>query len=122
MRIVSRVAVVNDGKVLLIRRFRDGTEYYVVPGGGIEEGETPEEAGVREMKEETNLVVSGLRLLWSAPQGYCFMAGSFSGEVIMGRELVENNKDGNAYSLEWVPVNEIKNMVVYPERINEFIS
>lgn len=37
--------------------------YYIFPGGGVDLGETPEEACVREMLEETNLVVSPTKML-----------------------------------------------------------
>lgn len=44
--------IVQEGKIALIKRIRDGETYYVFPGGGIEEGETPEEATKREAYEE----------------------------------------------------------------------
>ncbi len=40
----SCAAIVQGGKVTLIERKRDGSLYYLFPGGGVEEGETPEEA------------------------------------------------------------------------------
>lgn len=53
--------LVEDGKVLLVHRIKekDGIidEYYVVPGGGIEEGETLEDATKRELKEEVGIDV-----------------------------------------------------------------
>ncbi len=55
----SGVAVINKGKVLLVRReindFLGGN--YEIPGGGIEDGETFIEGATRELKEETNLDV-----------------------------------------------------------------
>ncbi|MDX1772037.1 MAG: NUDIX domain-containing protein, partial [Planococcaceae bacterium] len=42
MRIRSGAIVEIDGKIALIKRVRNNHEYYVFPGGGIEEGETPE--------------------------------------------------------------------------------
>ncbi|MGE6376002.1 NUDIX domain-containing protein [Peribacillus muralis] len=42
-------------KVAMLRRNREGTEYYVFPGGGIEKGETPETAAKREAFEELGL-------------------------------------------------------------------
>ena len=50
--------VVHDGRVLLIRRGKEPLRgRWVVPGGTVELGETLEEALVREVREETGLVV-----------------------------------------------------------------
>lgn len=59
-RIKERAAVliVDDGRVLLMHRLRKGEEYYVVPGGDAEPIETPEEAAIREAKEETGFDIA----------------------------------------------------------------
>jgi len=49
--------LIEKEKVFLIHRQKEGCEYYVLPGGSIEEGETPEAACIREAKEETSLQV-----------------------------------------------------------------
>jgi 8-oxo-dGTP pyrophosphatase MutT (NUDIX family) len=56
--------VIRAGIVLLttlgvaaIERVRDGITYYVLPGGQLEDGETPPEAAVRESHEELGLIV-----------------------------------------------------------------
>ena len=54
----AAVIIVHDCSVLLMRRRRDHREYYVLPGGGVESGETPEEACVREALEETGLTIT----------------------------------------------------------------
>lgn len=48
----SVAIVVRDGKILMEKVFYFGRDFYTVPGGGIEDGETPEEAAIRELKEE----------------------------------------------------------------------
>ena len=50
---VSTVFIVKDKKVLLIKHKKIGL--WLPPGGHIEENETPEEAAMREIKEETGL-------------------------------------------------------------------
>jgi 8-oxo-dGTP pyrophosphatase MutT (NUDIX family) len=50
--VVSAYAV-RDGKVLLIKHKKLGL--WLAPGGHIDEGETPDEAARRELKEETGL-------------------------------------------------------------------
>lgn len=58
--------VVKDGKLLLSKQF-DG---YDLPGGGIELGETPEDAVIREIQEETGIVAKNPRLLAVATSYY----------------------------------------------------
>ena len=54
----SRAVIVRDGMILLIHETVSG--WWVIPGGGIEEGETPEECCIREAEEETGIIVQPL--------------------------------------------------------------
>jgi len=55
------VTVINNGKVLLTKR--EDFEVWCLPGGGVEDGESLAEAGIREAKEETGLDVELTRLV-----------------------------------------------------------
>lgn len=55
MRNRSMALVVRDDKILLVKTFRFNRYIYELPGGGIEQGETQEEAAIRELKEECGL-------------------------------------------------------------------
>lgn len=61
--IASAFFISKDNKVLLGKNCKGGVfeGMYSVPGGGIEEGETKEQGLRREMLEETNIDVEGLR-------------------------------------------------------------
>lgn len=62
-------AIIDDDQILLIkhRPLKGGSPYWVIPGGGIEDGESEIECVAREMKEETNLDVEVIRLLMDEP-------------------------------------------------------
>ena len=44
----SQAMVCRDGKLLLVEHRMKGRDFFNLPGGGIEENETPEEAALRE--------------------------------------------------------------------------
>jgi ADP-ribose pyrophosphatase YjhB (NUDIX family) len=55
------VAIIDDEKILLTKR--EDFEVWCLPGGGVEDGESLAEAGIREAKEETGLDVELMRLV-----------------------------------------------------------
>ena len=56
-------AIINDNKILLAQHSKKGEKYYVLPGGHVENNETPEIAAIREVKEECNLDVKIIKKL-----------------------------------------------------------
>lgn len=50
-----RGIIIKDGKIAMMHSLK--YDYYKLPGGGIEEGESYEETLVREVKEESGLIV-----------------------------------------------------------------
>jgi 8-oxo-dGTP diphosphatase len=61
--------VLRDGRIAVVQVTRPGEQpYYDLPGGGIDPGETPQAAVVREFGEETGLVVRAGRLLGRVDQ------------------------------------------------------
>ena len=56
-------AIFRDGRVLIVRRARPPAHgIYTLPGGGVELGETLEEAVIREVREETALEIEPVAL------------------------------------------------------------
>ena len=62
-RAAARIMVIDPDNRLLLFRFAftrgalAGRSNWALPGGGIEPGETPEQAAIRELREETGMVV-----------------------------------------------------------------
>lgn len=89
-------AIVRDHHILLIahREHATGRTYWVIPGGGIEPGETEEACVRREMLEETSLTVHVERLLMdeSSTEGRVYekyktyLCTPLSGEAAPGYE------------------------------------
>jgi ADP-ribose pyrophosphatase len=65
--VVGILPVTSDGRVVMVRQFRKPAEQVLleVPAGGIDDGETPEDAVRREMVEETGYRVGSVRRLAS---------------------------------------------------------
>ena len=58
-RRAARVVLLDaDDRVLLLRCQEPGAEraFWITPGGGLEDGETHEQAALRELREETGLI------------------------------------------------------------------
>ncbi|MER7515857.1 NUDIX domain-containing protein [Streptomyces sp. NPDC126499] len=64
LRVAAYAVCVRDGEILLARWVtRDGRKLWTLPGGGMDHGELPVEAVVREVEEETGYVAEPLALL-----------------------------------------------------------
>lgn len=49
----AQAIVIREGKVLMVKHRLSEREFYCLPGGGVEENETYEEAALRELLEES---------------------------------------------------------------------
>lgn len=79
----------NENQLLLVKQRHEGKDIWMVPGGGIEEGESSQDAAIREVMEETGLIVHVERLLWhveevSEERGQRFV-NFFLGSIIGGQ-------------------------------------
>src|SRR5262245_44678624 len=95
----------SDGGVAAIRAaLLDGTVRYWLPGGGIEENESPEEAVVREVREELGRGLCRLGRIGQAIQ--FFYAGTedrwYEMRAIFVRAAFERDRPSGEYELHWL--------------------
>ena len=60
----ARAIIIENGKVLVMYRNKQGSQYYTLVGGRTNDSETPEDALVREVREETGLEIIHARLVF----------------------------------------------------------
>ena len=123
--------VIKDKSLLLMHRINQGKEYYVFPGGGVEENETIEEAITRELREETSVEVNNLRLLYhhhiigdaNDSDQYFYLCDYVSGvpKLSEGNELAENRAGTDFYEPLWYPISKLSQTLLYPLEIRDWL-
>ncbi|OII24639.1 NUDIX domain-containing protein [Curtobacterium sp. MCBA15_013] len=122
LRVRAAAVAIRDDAVLLVLRERDGHRYAVLPGGGVEVGETPQQACVRELREETGLDGEVLALLpvgldREAPTVYLHVAvGAGSPAVDPAAPEAARTTDENRYDPAWVPLDGLDDVGLVPDR------
>ena len=118
----SGVIIVEDGKVAMIERIKGTRTYYVFPGGQQEEGETLQQAAIREAYEELGVVVKIRHLFCTVPFNglqYFYEAQIISGEFGTGKgpEFTIPLVGNGSYSAVWLTLDELQNRDVIPKEV-----
>ena len=119
--------IIKDNEILLMRRVKNGQEYYVFPGGGVKEGESTETAIIREIKEELSLDAKIDKLLFEIEnqgrQEYYYLIQEFSGQLRLGGEEKQRMNDNNQYYPIWVELDKLADLDnLYPKLAKEKIQ
>lgn len=117
--------LMKEDKILFVQHRKKGEEYYLLPGGGVDFGETFETALKREFMEEVNLEIEVKNLCLISegidPKGekhivsMVFLVEYLSGEL----KLPEEERIIGA---QYLDKTSIENNIVYPNIKNELLK
>lgn len=117
-RIRVAAIIVQDNALLLVRHVKAGRSYWLLPGGGLEYGESLKEGLRRELREETNLTIRVGDLVIANdsinPDGsrhvlnLCFTAEIVSGDLQCG-------DDHRLEEVRFVSLAAVPDLTFYPD-------
>ena len=116
-------------QILLIHRWKNGEEYFVIPGGGAESGETAVKAAQREIQEELGWSLSEKQL----QPAFSFRNGQLleiyfhatishtSVPMIQGVEALRSHAQ-NIYQPEWLDIEAICDLNLRPAGLKNLLQ
>jgi 8-oxo-dGTP diphosphatase len=128
MRTTARAIVVKDDSLLVMHRNKFGHEYYSLVGGGVDYGETTEQALYREVAEETTLNIANHRLVIIEHAGsmygtqYIYLCDYVSGEPILEKGAIEeqiNASGKNLFTPMWLPIKDLPDANLLPHELKQ---
>lgn len=129
MRIRAGIIFIKDNKVALIERHRGGLDYFVFPGGGVDEGETIENGAIREAMEELGVEVALKQEIaiihFDQSTQHYFLAERVSGEfgTGTGEEYTDpGDPSEGIYIPIWMPIDELsQHEKIFPAEVVKLI-
>ncbi len=118
IRIRVAAIIVEQGRILLEKHAKDGREYWVLPGGGADVGETLSEALRRELREEIGIESETGDLAFAceaiAPDASRHIVQlAFLASITGGTPHV-TGADLRVADVAWIPVEAVAGLEMYP--------
>jgi 8-oxo-dGTP diphosphatase len=115
--------IVKNQKVLLMHQILNGEDFYTLPGGTWEKGETLEETCTREVLEEfgINVEVGELVFLLDTKTriAFYFECHTDETEINLGGPEADRMHEGEQYYVEWLDIKEIEKVDFIPRPARE---
>ncbi len=102
-----RTYLIKDNKIITVRYTTNDfkQDYYDIPGGGIEEGETSEQAAIREFKEESGIDIHNPQYAGNLIVEYPNRI--FDIDIFIASEYTGTPKKTLKHIAEWIEIDEL---------------
>ena len=115
--------------VLLIHRKKDNKEYYVIPGGGLKNNESYEEAAKREIMEELGIKIQKFSEFFTltvnnqVERYFISYSDVYENVEIQGEEEeLKRSNPNNCYNPCWVNISTIQDVNLLPSEMKKHIT
>ncbi len=119
-----RGIIIKDDKLVLMKRNRNGEDFFVFPGGGIEKNESPQQCCERELLEEFGIEIEAKNMIYlihqgESKQGY-FVCDWKSGEIHKtDAEEYQGLNHYGTYNPTLANLNEVSKLNILPPEVKE---
>jgi 8-oxo-dGTP diphosphatase len=128
----ARIIIIRGGRLAAIERFRQGRQYWVLPGGGVEAGETIAQAAVREAAEELGVsvrlgalraIVHGRDESGRRMRHWCFDAAAESDNImVVGGPEADGPPERGTYKAVWLSLDRLEPKRMWPSALAELLA
>ncbi|MFH0975485.1 MAG: NUDIX hydrolase [Spirochaetota bacterium] len=117
IRIRVAAVIIENSEILLIAHRKEDSVYWMLPGGGVNPGESLEEALIREIKEELNIIVkvNDIALVYDSIspdlkkhiENICFFCAHSTGTYVLSNE-------NRLHDFGFFNIQKLKNLQIVP--------
>jgi len=127
IEIIARAIIIYQGKILLCHPSDNPPDFYYLPGGHVEKGETIEQSLQRELKEEIDVKIKTIRFIDLSENFFTDTNGDHQ-EINICYEVTLDTDNPNSLksherhiNITWLDISKLSTIKLLPKNIHQFL-